>query len=103
MLSITGIVLDRDKSKALEQHLRQKDLLLTDWPAPYEIEIPTLSLAERHALNKCLPIANTKTMGTKLARKLPYNIDQGVPRTELALAQYGRHYLSYPSFLKVDF
>jgi hypothetical protein len=103
MLSITGIVLDRDKSIAAEQRLRQNDLLLTDWPVPYEIEVPTLSLAERHTLNKCLPIANTKKMGTKLAGKLRYNIDQGVPRTEFALAQYGRHYLSYPSFLKVDF
>ncbi len=103
MLSITGVVLDRDKSIALELRLRQNDLLITDWPEPYEIEVPTLSLAERHSLNKCLPIANTNTMGPKLARKLRYNIDQGLPRTEFVLAQYGLHYLSYPSFLKVDF
>lgn len=103
MISITGIVLDREQINESSVQLKSIGLPLTDWPIPGRIDVPILSLMERQTINKVLPSNKSANLGSRLAKRLKYNIDNGEKRSAAALEHYADHYLAYPSFLRVDF
>lgn len=103
MISITGVILERENIKNSIKELRQKELNITDWPIPSIIDVPILSLLERQSINMVLPSKTAKDLGTRLTKRLKYNIDNGERKSSIALENYANHYLAYPSFLRVDF
>lgn len=104
MLSVTGAVLNRDQIVPFRQKLKEKDLLLEqgEWSEPIEIQVPNLTMLERHVLDKNLPKRSQAKIGEQLHAKLKYNIDNGERRSIDALKQYARYYLEYPSFIKAN-
>jgi len=105
MLSVTGMVIDRDGSQAVMNHLKTKGILIERdvWSDPVEIKVPVLSILERHWLDKHLPQRDRESLGKMLLRKLKYQIDEGEKHTEDALRQYAKYYREYPNFAKVNF
>ena len=105
MLSITGLVVDRAKLKDLAKIFKQRRVAfeVNDWSVPVEIGVPSLSVVERHVLDRHLPRRDQDALGNLLLKKLKYHVDNGETRTKVALRQYARYYREYPSFVKASF
>jgi hypothetical protein len=104
MLSVTGVIAERDKIPELQAAFKRKGLPLEEdtWTEPVQIGIPNLSIMERHVLDRHLPKVDKETLGVLLLKKLKYHIDNGENRSKQALRQYARYYREYPNFVRAS-
>ena len=101
MLSITGMVCDKNQVSDVRQWFKNSAFSNFDWnDEPRKIDVPILSIKERLHLEKYLP-TKQKT-GRSLARALGYRIDDTDPRHLEKLRQYEEFYPYYPYFARVS-
>ena len=100
MLTITGIVCNKDKVSEIRKWFKDWKFANLDWGAPCKINLPTLSVKERLHLEKYLP--TTKKTGLSLSRALGYKIDEDEEHFE-QLKQYEEFHQYYPDFVQVIF
>jgi len=104
MLSVTGLVVDNDKIVDIRHTLKKKlHLEEQSWSTPRRVDMPNLSILERHHLDKLLPSKDSDVLGKRLLKRLNYSIENGEDRSQQALRNYARHYLEYPSFIRANF
>ena len=101
MLSITGMICDKNQVSDVRQWFKNSAFSNFDWnDEPRKIDVPTLSIKERLHLEKYLP-TKQKT-GRSLSRALGYRIDDTDPRHLEKLRQYEEFYPYYPYFARVS-
>lgn len=96
MLSITGIVCNKNEVSKIRRWFKKWNL---DWTDSRRIDVPTLSTKERLHLEKCLP--TKKRTGLSLSRALGYRIDDSGNNID-KLKQYEEFYQYYPYFARVS-
>ena len=100
MLSITGIVCNKDEVSEIQQWFQNWHFVNLKWNDPRKIDVPTLSTKERLHLEKYLP-TKAKT-GRSLSRALGYKIDGTEPKHLEKLKQYEEFYQYYPYFARIS-
>ena len=100
MLSITGIICNKDKVLKIRKWFKDWKFANLDWEAPRKINVPDLSVKERLYLERYLP--TTEKTGVALSRALGYRIDEDEKHIE-QLKQYEEFHQYYPYFARVLF
>lgn len=101
MLSVTGVVVNRQEIAEMREKLNAVRFANFDWAVPDQINIPALSAKERHKLEKLLPIENGNEAGAVLFTELGYFIDNSEAATKRQLAQYADYHREYPQFVRI--
>jgi hypothetical protein len=99
MLSVAGIVVDKEKTNLVRSHFDHWEFKNLDWDPPKQIRVPALSLKERLKLEEHLPIGISAETG--LTGLLGYLIEDDPGDSEDSLRQYDRFCRYYPVFAKV--
>ena len=99
MLSLTGIVCEGTDRSGLVELFRGWRHANVDWGAPAHIDVPVLSLKERLALERHLPL-KTNT-GKALQRSIGYTIDQSGASSLRKLQQYAEFHRLYPLYARM--
>ena len=99
MLSVTGIVCNKDKVSEIRKWFKDWAFINLTWKDAHRIDVPILSTKERLHLEKYLP-TTTKT-GRFLSRSLGYRIDDSKKKHIEKLKQYEEYYQYYPYFARV--
>ena len=99
MLSVTGIVCNRNEVSEIRQWFKDWAFINLTWSKPRKIDVPILSIKERLQLEKYLP--TTQKTGRALSRALGYKIDKSKAHIE-KLEQYEEFYQYYPYFVRVS-
>ena len=99
MLSVTGIIIDKDKMPQVNTYFQDWRLKNLEWNPPRRINIPVLSIKERLKLEEFLP-ANTPDQ-SNLSMILGYYIDMTLDDSEESLKQYSDFCKYYPTFVKI--
>lgn len=102
MLSLTGIVCQRDEITRTREQLKSVRFTCFDWEEPTEINIPALSVKERLLLERLLPISSDKDAGDILLRELKYKIENGEKASKQQLSCYADFHREYPNFVRVS-
>ena len=100
MLSITGIVCNRNKVPQIWEWFKDWRFINLEWENPQKIEVPTLSIKERLHLEKSIPTGDQT--GQALSRVLKYKIDRRGEHIK-KLKQYEEFHQYYPYFARVLF
>lgn len=100
MLSITGIVCNKNEVSEIQQWFKNWHFANLKWDDPRRIDVPTLSTKERLHLEKYLP-TKAKT-GSSLSRALGYKIDDSSKESIAKLKQYEEFYRYYPYFARIS-
>jgi hypothetical protein len=100
MLSITGIVCNRNEVSKIRRWFKNWRFINLGWEDPHKIEVPILSIKERLHLEEYLP--TTKKTGLFLSRALGYKIDDTSNKHIEQLKQYEEFYQYYPYFARVS-
>ena len=98
MLTLTGIVWNRDDVKSIFTAYRHWEFVNTTWSMPCLIEIPVLTNKERLKLQPLLPCAHQK--GQTLLTKLGYLVDNNNSNSSIALEQYALFHRYSPYFMQ---
>ena len=98
MVSITGIVCNKNEVSKIRQWFNNWKFKNLDWTAPRKIDVPILSIKERLHLEKYLP---TET-DSSLSQALDYKIDYKEPQHLEKLKQYEEFYQYYPYFARIS-
>ena len=98
MLSITGIVCNKDEVLEIKECFKNWKFLNIKWEAPNNIDVPILSIKERLHLEKDLPTGDPT--GYALSKILDYKIDDEKHIEQLK--QYEEFYQYYPYFARVS-
>ena len=98
MLSITGIVCNKNKVSEIERWFKDWKFINIKWEEPDNINVPFLSIKERFYLERYLPTENAT--GHTLSEVLDYKIDEDEEHIE-KLKQYEEFYQYYPYFARV--
>ena len=99
MLSVTGIVCNKNKVSKIQQWFKGWTFLNQTWEESHKIDVPVLSIRERLHLEKYIPTPDRT--GLSLSRALGYKIDTGKEHIE-KLKQYEEFYQYYPYFARVS-
>ena len=99
MLSITGIVCNKNRVSEVRRWFKNWKFINLKWEVPRKIDIPVLSMKERLHLEKYMP--TTKRTGLSLSRALGYKIDKGKKHIE-QLQQYEEFYRYHPYFARIS-
>lgn len=101
VLTLTGIVLDKNNHTSLKQKIAELGwkYFNLDWGEPTKINVPTLSVKERLALDPALPCATDSVF--QLKRKLSFELGESELESVTHLRQYADFYRFYPYFSKV--
>lgn len=99
MLSITGIVCNKNKVSEIERWFKDWKFINIKWEEPDNISVPFLSIKERLHLERYLPTGDST--GHTLSEILDYRIDEEEEHIE-QLRQYGEFYQYYPYFARVS-
>jgi len=99
MLSLTGVVCEAGHRAKVRADFAKWPHANLDWRGPDHIDVPNLSIKERLALEKHLPVRVRS--GKALQRSLGYLIDKSQTASERKLRQYKDYYQFYPVFAKV--
>lgn len=100
MLSITGIVCNKNKVPEIEQWFKDWKFVNLKWEEPNHIDVPILSIKERLHLERNLPTEDPT--GCILSEVLDYRIDEDEKHIE-QLQQYEEFHQYYPYFARVSF
>ena len=100
MLSITGIVCNKNEVLEIQQWFKNWHFINLKWNDPRRIDVPILSTKERLHLEKYLP-TKAKT-GNSLSRALGYKIDDSAKESIAKLKQYEEFYRYYPYFARIS-
>ena len=100
MLSITGIVCNRNKVSKIRQWFKNWRFINLEWQDPRKIEVPILSIQERLHLEKSIPTGDHT--GLTLSQVLRYNIDKRGQHKK-KFKQYEEFHQYYPYFARVSF
>lgn len=100
MLSVTGIVCNKNKVSEIQQLFKDWRFFNQTWEGAHKIDIPTLSIKERLYLEKYL--LTTEKTGCSLSRALGYKIDNTDKAHIEKLKQYEEFYRYYPYFARVS-
>ena len=98
MLSVTGIVCNKNKVSEIRQWFENWEFTNLKWAPPHKIDVPILSVKERLHLERYLPTGDPT--GSALSEVLDYSID-GDEKHE-KLKQYEEYYRYYPYFARVS-
>jgi hypothetical protein len=98
MLTLTGIVCDSDKIKAVERAFVNWEFANLYWNMPTRISIPVLSTKERLHLQRLLP--SETASGCRLRECLGYQIEDDQQQSEEALEQYAAFHRYSPYFVR---
>ncbi len=99
MLSITGIVCNKNEVLEIERWFKDWKFINIKWEEPHNIDVPILSIKERLHLEKNLPTGDPT--GCALSEILDYRIDEDEKHIE-KLQQYEEFYQYYPYFARVS-
>lgn len=99
MLSVTGIVCNKNKVSEIQQWFKDWKFINLGWEDPHKIDVPFLSIKEKLHLEKYLP--TSQKTGRSLSRVLGYKIDSDDEHIE-KLKQYEIFYQYYPYFARVS-
>ena len=99
MLSVTGIVCNKNKVSEIRQWFKDWAFINLTWEGARRIDVPILSTKERLHLEKYLP--TTAKTGRFLSRSLGYRIDDSEKKHIEKLKQYEEYYQYYPYFARV--
>lgn len=99
MLSVTGIVCNKNKVSEIRQWFKDWAFINLTWKDACRIDVPILSTKERLHLEKYLP--TTQKTGLFLSRSLGYRIDDSEKKHIEKLKQYEEFYQYYPYFARV--
>lgn len=102
MLSITGIVSDKDKVGHFKEQFATIRFSNFDWESIHFINLPILSLKERLHLEGLLPIEKNGEAKDKFYDQLPYNIADGQSASKRMLAEYASYHQEYPNFIRIS-
>ena len=100
MLSVTGIVCNKNKVSEIRQWFKDWAFINLTWKDARRIGVPILSTKERLHLEKYLP--TTMKTGRFLSRSLGYRIDDSQKKHIEKLKQYEKFYQYYPYFARVS-
>ena len=100
MLSITGIVCNKNKVLKIRRWFKDWEFINLEWKDPHKIDVPTLSIKERLHLERHIPTPDK--MGQTLSDILEYKIDEDEKHIE-KLKQYEEFHQYYPYFARVSF
>jgi hypothetical protein len=100
MLSTTGVVCEKARLAATRTMLESVRFADFDWNEPHQINIPALSVKERHRLERLLPISDAADAGEALFNELGYHIGDGAAATKRQLKQYADYHREYPQFVR---
>ena len=100
MLSVTGIVCNKNKVSEIRQWFKDWAFINLTWKDARRIGVPILSTKERLHLEKYLP--TTMKTGRFLSRSLGYRIDDSQKKHIEKLKQYEEFYQYYPYFARVS-
>ncbi len=103
MLSVTGIVVQRNLMDAMREQLKEVRFVDFEWSEPTQINIPALSVKERLRIEHHLPVEIGEDAGEVLYKALEYMIDEGAKATKRQLGQYADCYREYPHFIRLSF
>lgn len=101
MLSITGIMLNKNSANTITELLNKSHLdiqphICKSWSDIHSINVPDLTHRERFELNRLLPL-NSEIDSSKL----PFKIDANKTKSDQALANYAKYYRYIPNFQKL--
>ena len=99
MLSVTGIVCNKNEVSEIQQWFRNWEFINLKWTPPHKIDVPILSIKERLHLEKHIPTPDRT--GHTLSDALGYKIDRDEEHLE-KLKQYEEFYQYYPYFARVS-
>lgn len=102
MLSVTGIVCDRNEITATREQLKSVRFTNFDWSEPTEINIPALSVKERLLLERHLPCPSDKDAGDILFEELQYKIHDSEKASKRQLSHYADYHRDYPNFVRIS-
>lgn len=100
MLSLTGIVCNRNKMSNIREWFTNWKFINMEWERPRKIEVPILSIKERLHLEKSIPTGDHT--GRTLSQVLRYNIDRRRENID-KLKQYEEFHQYYPYFARILF
>ncbi len=98
MLSITGIVCNKDEISKIRQWFKNWEFRNLGWDDPRRIDVPILSIKERLHLEKYLPAETDSS----LSQALEYKIDNTESQHLEKLKQYEKFYQYHPYFARVS-
>ena len=101
MLTVTGIVCNRNSIDATKEQLKSVRFVDFDWNEPIEVNIPDLSIKERLHLESQLPIPSGSDAGTILYETLAYMTADNAKATKNQLARYADFFREYPHFIRL--
>ena len=99
MLSVTGIVCNKNEVSEIRQWFKDWVFLNLTWENPREIDVPILSIKERLHLEQHMPTPDRT--GHTLSQALGYKIGKSREHIE-KLKQYEEYYQYYPYFARVS-
>ena len=99
MLSVTGIVCNKNEVSEIQQWFTDWAFLNLTWENPREINVPILSIKERLHLEQHMPTSDIT--GHTLSDALGYKIDNSKEHIK-KLKQYEEYYQYYPYFARVS-
>ncbi len=99
MLSVTGIVCNKNEVSEIQQWFKDWAFLNLTWENPREINVPILSIKERLHLEKHMPTQDRT--GHTLSQVLGYKIEKKSREHIEKLKQYEEYYQYYPYFARV--
>jgi len=102
MLSITGLVCKFTDIREIKRLFSSWNFRNFNWSKPTNIDVPELSLQERIALSRHLPLGE-ESKPNVLCDCLGYCIDDNKIMTRKKLKLYADFYRYYPLFAKIDF
>ena len=100
MLSITGIVCNKNEVSEIQRWFKDWAFLNLTWEEVHKIDVPILSIKERLHIEKYLP--TTQKTGRSLSRALGYRVDNTKDKHIEKLKQYEEFYQYYPYFARVS-
>lgn len=98
MLSVTGIVCNKNKVSEIRQWFENWEFVNLTWETPHKIDVPFLGIKEKLHLEEHMPTGDPT--GSALSEVLDYSID-GDEKHE-KLKQYEEYYRYYPYFARVS-
>lgn len=108
MLTVTGIVLNAKEPAVVDDffdksRVKHWPFHNTDWSAPLEISVPSLSTKERITLDSALPAPDAVNWGDYLCDHLGYCPSEttNVEAIKDQLVNYAKFYRAYPLFSRV--
>ena len=101
MLTVTGIILERNKITEFfkKTNVKKWKLATSKWGEFQEIKVPSLTVREKMFLDQMLP----NSTASAIHKKLKFQFDKKENESLEVINSYKKYYRYYPNFQKVHF